>query len=192
MIAPVQLHNLEVNIRLWLYSSQWMGCTHQHMLTLTPWTSQQVGVGSEMGQKCQTHMYVFVKMSRRLITLSSPPTPSFCSVVKPYSLFSHHASLSSHVFLHLSPNSRFPSFCCSSSLRSSVELLRQTETAALSFASELRETEEKEKRQKRERERGGSGGQTHPCLKTGFCREPRAGCQVCRSCTSGRFLTLWD
>ena len=34
--------------------------------------------------------------------------------------------------------------------RFSVELLRQTEAAALSFASELRETEEKEKRHKRE------------------------------------------
>lgn len=37
-----------------------------------------------------------------------------------------------------------------------------------------REKDEKE----RDKKRGRYGGQTHPCLKGGFCREPQAGCQV--------------
>lgn len=62
--------------------------------------------------------------------------------------------------------------------RFAVELLRQTEAAALSFASELRE---RQKRKEREGKR--DGGQAHPCLKTGDLLDVR--------CAAGDFLTLW-
>lgn len=180
MVAPVHLHNLEVNMRFWLYSSQWMGCTHQHMLTLTPWTSQQVG-GSEMGQKCQTHTYVSVKISRHL-------TPHF-ALLWNHILYSFlRALLFSCLSSSVSSNSRFPSFCCSSSLAPVLNYWDRLKQ----LLSALRQSWERQKRKEKRQKRGRYGGQTHPCLKMGFCREPQAGCQVCRSCKSGRFLTLWE
>lgn len=60
-----------------------------------------------------------------------------------------------------------------------------------SSCSQLCVRVERDRRERRRQKRGRYGGQAHPCLKRGFCREPQAGCQVCRPCTSGRFLSLW-
>lgn len=157
------------------------------MLSLTGWTSQQI---RELEwDRVVRLMYVWVNICQQashyllksqLLSLYCEPKffiLSLCIALL-MSFFICLPTLTSHLLLLLKV--LIPRF--------SVELLRQTEAAALSFASELRETGEERKRQKR----GRYGGQTHPCLKRGFCREPQAGCQVCRWCTSGSFLTLWE
>lgn len=67
--------------------------------------------------------------------------------------------------------------------RFSVELLRQTQAAALSFASELRETEKKE----RDSREGDMVGRLIHVLIEGFVKGLRQDVR----CTLGIFSTLW-
>lgn len=99
---------------------------------------------AEVGPTCQTRVYVCMGISEHSVTLYIHPP--FCCVANPCSLLT----------LCITPLASF--FICLLTLTShlllllkvlihrfAVELLRQTEAAALSFASELRETEEKRK-----------------------------------------------
>lgn len=116
--------------------------------------------------------------------------PSLCCDVNPYSLFLLWAPFfeclsSSDSLLTL------PIFCCSSKSSSLASLLNYWDRLK-QLLSALRQSWGRQKRKKETKKKGRYGGQIHPCLKRGFCREPRAGCQVCRWCTAGTFLTLWE
>ncbi len=118
-----------------------------------------------MRPSCQTSVYVFVKISsRRLITLSSH-LPLLCCepLFFPLSLC---ATLQASFFCCLLTHTSHLLLLLKVLIpRFSVELLRQTEAAALSFASELKETEEKE-RDRREK-RGRCGGADSSMFKEG-------------------------
>lgn len=158
-----------------------------HGLETSKWSicdslDQSAGLATVVGQNCQTPVYLCVRMSRHLITLHSHPPPLSFAVPSP--LFFLYASpffqclsscasqLTSHPFLLLKVF--IPRF--------SVELLRRTQAAALSFASELRETEKKETA----RREGDMVGRLIHVLIEGFVRGPRQDVR----CTSGTFLTL--
>lgn len=164
---------------MWLYSS----LNTSKKLSLTCWTSQQI-LGNWGEDRIVTLLNVCMEISRHLITLTSPRPWLFMWT---HILYASSNNLSSSASWLL----RSPSFCCSSK-SSSPSLRCWIIETDWSSCSRLCVRVERDRGERKRQKRGRYGGQTHPCLKRGFCREPQAGCQVCHWCSSGRFLTLWD
>ena len=176
--VPLQLNNPEVRASTQVNAcgfipSQWMVLTPANAHSLTDWLDQSADWGTGVGQSCQTHVHVCLvylpeALAHAVIPHSFSTSFSICLL-----------TLTSPSFA--APHSPHPSLRC---------WIIETDWSS---CSQLCVRVERDGRKGERQKRGERyGGQTHPCLKRGFCRGPRAGCQVCCWCTLGRFLTLWE
>lgn len=158
-------------------SSERMSWTHQLWLAGPVW--------AEVGPNCETRVHVCMKISRRHVT----PHLLFCHLWS-HLLYSFPLCVAfTPLFSICLPTLTSPSTAAPQSLHPSLQCwIIETDWSS---CSQLCVRVERDRRERRRQKRGRYGGQAHPCLKRGFCREPQAGCQVCRPCTSGRFLSLW-
>lgn len=143
MLVPVPLQpnnpevraSTQVNARGFI-PSQWMVRTPANAHSLTDWLDQSADWATGVGQSCQTPVHVCLVylpegLAYAVIPHSFSTSFSICLL-----------TLTSHPLLLLKV--LIPRFA--------VELLRRTEAAALSFASELRETEGKGRDRREERD----------------------------------------
>lgn len=158
-------------------SSERMSWTHQLWLAGLVW--------AEVGPNCETRVHVCMKISRRHVT----PHLLFCHLWS-HLLYSFPLCVAfTPLFSICLPTLTSPSTAAPQSLHPSLQCwIIETDWSS---CSQLCVRVERDRRERRRQKTGRYGGQAHPCLKRGFCREPQAGCQVCRPCTSGRFLSLW-